>query len=169
VLERPGVMASFRRSRELVRGNEMQVFAVLLVLALVLAVAWFILGSIFGGATRGAILSGLGQLIANTITAPLLALAAPTIYFQLRQLKDGAGAAPAAVGSAPTGAAAPGGAGGGSPLPPEPAAPPQSPPPGPASTTPEAPTRRGPAEPPPPAAGSTESPGPEAPSRPSTG
>jgi hypothetical protein len=85
----------------------------------------------------------LAQLISNVLIAPLQALAAPTMYFELLQLKGGV-AAPATAGAVPAGGApvaAPGGA---------PAATPPSTPP----ATPAPPSSEPPPPPPPPPAAS---------------
>jgi hypothetical protein len=162
VVERSGVIPSLGRSRELVRGNGWQVLAVIVVLYLILFIGVWLLVLIAGGISRSIVGVTIGAVIAFILAAPVLALGAATIYFQLLQLKEGAGVAPAAVGPAP------GGVGTGEGVPAEPAAPPQAPPPGTADTTPE-----GPPPPPPPAAGqsaagSTEPAGPEIRPRPPT-
>jgi hypothetical protein len=59
VLERPGVFAALARSRELVRGNGWQVFGVILVLDILV-------------------------VIVGVLSAPLSALAAAVLYFELR-------------------------------------------------------------------------------------
>lgn len=83
VVERSGVIAAFGRSRELVRGNGWQVFGVIFIIFVITAVVGAIIG-IVGAAISG----GLGMrivtsLISETITAPIGALAAATIYFGL--------------------------------------------------------------------------------------
>ena len=82
VLERPGVFAALRRSRELVRGNGWQVFGVILVLYIVVGVVSFIIESIADSAS-----SGVGivvRVVVGVLTAPLSALAASVLYFELR-------------------------------------------------------------------------------------
>src|SRR5580692_541400 len=77
VLEQPGVLAALRRSRELVRGNGWQVFGVIVV-----AVISFIIEGIAESAG-----SGVGivvRVIVGVLTAPLAALAASVLYFELR-------------------------------------------------------------------------------------
>jgi NADH:ubiquinone oxidoreductase subunit 6 (subunit J) len=93
VLERPGVMPGLRRSRELTSGKELQILAVIVVVALIVAVAGAIIGAIVGAIATGAIANGVAQLISNTLFAPLWALAGPVLYFALRVIKEGAGAA----------------------------------------------------------------------------
>jgi hypothetical protein len=93
VVERSGVMASFGRSRELVRGNGWQVFGVIFVVFLISAVVGAILGAIGAGISDSVGMRILFNLIASTITAPIAALAAATIYFRLLAIKGEAGAA----------------------------------------------------------------------------
>jgi hypothetical protein len=102
VVERPGVIAAFGRSREMTRGTEVQVFAVLAVMFVVFFVVSLIFGAIGGAFGGSQIARQLVSVIGNTLTAPLLALAAATMYFELRRLKEGAAAA------APAGAPAAG-------------------------------------------------------------
>jgi hypothetical protein len=82
VLERPGVFAALGRSRELVRGNGWQVFGVILVVYVLFGVVSFIIEGIADSAG-----SGIGivvRVIVGVLTAPLLALAASVLYFELR-------------------------------------------------------------------------------------
>ena len=143
VVERPGVIPAFGRSRELARGTGVQVFGVLVIVALI----YFVVSAIFaaiGAALGGGIASQIVAGIGNALTAPIWALAAATMYFQLRQLKEGAGTAPGAAG-----APAPGALGTAPGAPAQPAAPSQAPPPGVAGTTPEGPAAPRPQSPPP--------------------
>ncbi len=94
VLENPGVFAALRRSRELVRGNGWQVFGVILVLyILVGAVSVLIEGAAESAGSGAGIVV---RVVVGVLTAPLSALAASVLYFELR-------GAPAAGGSAGTG------------------------------------------------------------------
>jgi len=108
VLERPPGLGSLGRSRELVRGNGWQVFAVLFVL--------FVLVGLVSGVIDGAAANagtGVGivvRVIVGVLTAPLTALAAAVLYFQLLAV--------AAGGAPPPGA--------GEPVPPAPPAPPSA-------------------------------------------
>lgn len=110
VVEHSGVMDSFGRSRELVRGNGWQVFGVILVVFLIFAVVSAILGAIGAGISDSVGMRILFNLIASTLTAPIAALAAATIYFRLLAIKGEAG-----VGTPEA------------PLPPTPPAPPTAP------------------------------------------
>jgi Uncharacterised protein family (UPF0259) len=82
VLERPPGLRALRRSRELVSGNGWQVFGVILVLDLLIAV--------FAGALEVAADSagtGIGivvTVVLGVLTAPFAALAAAVMYFELR-------------------------------------------------------------------------------------
>jgi hypothetical protein len=87
VVERSGVMNSFGRSRELVRGNGWQVFGVIFVVFLISAVVGGILGAIGAGISDSVAMRIVFNLIASTITAPIAALAAATIYFRLLAIK----------------------------------------------------------------------------------
>lgn len=91
VVERSGVMDSFGRSRELVRGNGWQVFGVIFVVFLISAVVGAILGAIGTGISDSIGIRILFNLIASTLTAPIAALAAATIYFRLLTIKGEAG------------------------------------------------------------------------------
>ena len=82
VVERPGVFASFGRSRALVKGHGWQVFGVivlvfglLLVVAVLTAILIAAVGDV-GGAVIGWAL--------NVVTAPISALVAAVLYFALR-------------------------------------------------------------------------------------
>jgi hypothetical protein len=82
VVERPGIIASFGRSRELVRGHGWQVFGVIvLVFVLVLAV----------GIVTGVLVSSLGDAggavvgwALSVVVAPVSALVGAVLYFALR-------------------------------------------------------------------------------------
>jgi hypothetical protein len=86
VLEHPGVFAALRRSRELVRGNGWQVFGVILVLYILIA----LVALIIEGAAESAG-SGVGivvRVVIGVLTAPVSALAAAVLYFELRGAAD---------------------------------------------------------------------------------
>jgi ABC-type multidrug transport system fused ATPase/permease subunit len=110
VVERSGVMDSFGRSRELVRNNGWQVFGVIFVVFLITGIASAILGAIGAGISDSVGMRILFSLIASTLTAPITALAAATIYFRLLAIKDGVASAatppaPPAPPAPPSGAA----------------------------------------------------------------
>jgi hypothetical protein len=81
VLERPGPFAAFGRSRELVRGNGWQVFGVIVLVFLAVAVVSLGVGvvtSSFGSLGRA-----LVQWAINAALAPVTALSASVLYFEL--------------------------------------------------------------------------------------
>jgi len=89
VLEHPGAVAALGRSRELVRGNGWQVFGVIFLLYIVVGVFAFIIDAIAESAG-----SGVGivvRVIVGVLTAPLTALAASVLYFDLRGVTASAG------------------------------------------------------------------------------
>jgi hypothetical protein len=98
VVERSGVIDAFGRSRGLVKGNGWQVFGVILVVFLITAFASGILGAIGMGISDSFGMRVLVNVIASTLTAPIAALAASTIYFNL--LEPGSGPASGAPSSA---------------------------------------------------------------------
>lgn len=100
VVERPGVIDAFRRSRELVRGNEAQVLLIFAIIFVGLFIVAAILGAIVRAIVPVAGASAVLQLIVNTLLAPLFALVVSTIYFQLQPAASSGG--PGAVGAAPT-------------------------------------------------------------------
>jgi hypothetical protein len=93
VLERPGVFAALARSHELVRGNGWQVFGVIFVLYFLVGVFSLIVEGAAEAAGSGAGI--VVRVIVGVLTAPLSALAASVLYFELR--------GPRAAGSAPGG------------------------------------------------------------------
>jgi hypothetical protein len=93
VVERSGVIDAFGRSRALVKGNGWQVFGVIFLVFLITFIVSIVLGLIGAGISDTFAMRALFSLIASTLTAPIAALAASTIYFNLIALK---GAAPAA-------------------------------------------------------------------------
>lgn len=125
VVEHSGVIDAFGRSRELVRGNGWQVFGVIISVFLIAFVASFVLGVIGAGISDTVVMRALFSLIASTLTAPLTALAAATIYFNLLAIKGPGAPVAAGYGDVPP---PPPGA---TPPPPPPAAPGPPPPPAP--------------------------------------
>jgi hypothetical protein len=83
VVERSGVIDAFGRSRALVKGNGWQVFGVIFVVFLITAIASGVLGAIGAGISDSFGMRVLVNVIASTLTAPIAALAASTIYFTL--------------------------------------------------------------------------------------
>ncbi len=137
VLERPGVFATFGRSRQLVRGNGWNVFGVIVVLYLAVVVVSVAAGLISNG--LGAFGRSLIQWAANAAIAPVAALTASVLYFALRG-QQAEPVVPGTPGTAPPAPAA------------EPSPSSSTPPPAPPPATEPPPPAPPPAtEPPPPA------------------
>jgi hypothetical protein len=101
VVEHSGVIDAFGRSRELVRDQGWQVFGVIVSVFLIAIVAGFVFSMI--GASIADSVAGriIFNLIASTLTAPLTALAAATLYFNLLAIKGEGAPAAAGYGEVP--------------------------------------------------------------------
>lgn len=95
VVEKPGAVAALGRSRELVRRNGWQVFGAIVVFFVMFIAASFVFGAI--GAALGDIGRIVLQVIASVLTAPLLALVASVLYFELKAIKGEAASGDAGV------------------------------------------------------------------------
>lgn len=82
VLEHPGVFEAFGRSRELVRGNGWEVFGVIVLVFLAVAVVSIVVGLVASG--LGSVGRALVQWAVNAAIAPVTALSASVLYFALR-------------------------------------------------------------------------------------
>ena len=82
VLEQSGVMASFGRSHQLVKGRGWHVFWTLVLTWLILLAVNLVLGLIFA-ALPHALGRGLSSVISGTIVAPFIALVVTLIYYRL--------------------------------------------------------------------------------------
>jgi hypothetical protein len=82
VLEQSGVMASFGRSHQLVKGRGWHVFGTLVLTWLILLAVNLILGLIFT-ALPDWLGRGLSSVISGTIVAPFIALVVTLIYYRL--------------------------------------------------------------------------------------
>jgi len=149
VIERRGAIDSFGRSRELVRGHGWQVFGVIVVLFIVQFIVSAVLQAIANSVSDSFVSFTIGDLIVRLLVAPLSALAAAVLFFELKALRGEPVLDTSRGGPLPP--AEP--AGGPAPTPAEPAVPAPPPPPG-----PEAPPGAGPQAPPGPTTG-TEGPG----------
>jgi hypothetical protein len=138
VIERRGAIDSFGRSRELVRGHGWQVFGVIVVLFIVQFIVSAVLQAIANSVSDSFVSFTIGDLIVRLLVAPLSALAAAVLFFELKALRGEPVLDTSRGGPLPP--AEP--AGGPAPTPAEPAAP-APPPPG-----PEAPPPAGPQAPP---------------------
>ncbi len=92
VIERSGALASFGRSRQLVRGNGWHVFGTLVLVFVILIVVDFVLGLIFL-ALPLLLRNGLSTVISGTLIAPFIALVVTLIYYRLSGASDGQGPA----------------------------------------------------------------------------
>lgn len=103
VVEHSGVIAAFGRSRELVRDNGWQVFGVIFTVYAITAVAGIVFGVIGAGISDSVGMRIVANLVSSTVTAPIGALAAATIYFGLLSIKGGSEASsPTLPPEAPT-------------------------------------------------------------------
>jgi hypothetical protein len=82
VLERPDGLGALGRSRELVRGNGWQVFGVIVVLVIGVGIVSAIIEAI--GDSGGTAVGIVVRVIVQIFTAPISALAASVLYFELR-------------------------------------------------------------------------------------
>lgn len=96
VIERRGIIESFGRSRELVRGNGWPVFGTVLSAFLITVIASLIFGAIAEGIANGPLVRIVFSALSATLTAPIGALVAAVLYFRLLGLKGDA-SAPAPV------------------------------------------------------------------------
>ena len=92
VLERPGVFAAFGRSRELVQGNGWNVFGVIVLVFVIVFVVSIAAGIAASG--LGSVGRALIQWAVNSAVAPVAALSASVLYFELRGADSGATAPP---------------------------------------------------------------------------
>ncbi len=87
VIENRGVIESFRRSRELVRGFGWPVFGAVLVGYLIVVAGSIFFGGIAAGIADGPLLRIVFGALASTITAPVDALVAAVLYYRLLAIK----------------------------------------------------------------------------------
>jgi len=82
IIERSGALASFRRSRELVRGRGWHVFATLVLVYIIMLAVNIVLGVIFSALPHvwG---DGLSSVISGTLISPFLALVVTLVYYRL--------------------------------------------------------------------------------------
>jgi hypothetical protein len=91
VVERPGVFASLRRSRELTRGNKASIFGILFLLGLMNAGISWLLMKILGGVIEDPTHLILVDSILDAILGGIIAVAAAVGYHDLRADKEGVG------------------------------------------------------------------------------
>ncbi len=93
VIEGSGALASFGRSRELVRGRAWNVFGTLFLLWLILFVVEIVLGIVFAFVPYS-VRTGLASVISGTLIAPFIALVVTLMYYRLSSTMAPAGGAP---------------------------------------------------------------------------
>jgi hypothetical protein len=82
VLEQPGVLRAFGRSRELVRGHGWSVFGVIMLVVVAVLVVSLLVTILSLG--LGSVGSALVQWVVSAAVAPVFALSASVLYFALR-------------------------------------------------------------------------------------
>ena len=82
VIERSGVLASFTRSRELVRGHGWPVFGTLVLVIIIQLVVEILLSLIFS-ALPHVLGDGLSSVISGTLISPFVALVVTLVYYRL--------------------------------------------------------------------------------------
>ena len=96
VLERPGAFHAFGRSRALVRGNGWNVFGVIVLVFLAVVVVSVAVG--IGTESLGSVGRSLVQWAVNAALAPVTALSASVLYFELLRPEGGSlGSSPAST------------------------------------------------------------------------
>ncbi|HUB21863.1 MAG TPA: hypothetical protein VMA97_05590 [Streptosporangiaceae bacterium] len=93
IIERSGAMASFGRSRNLVRGHGWHVFGTLVLVYIIMLVVNIVLGVIFS-ALPHVLGDGLSSVISGTLISPFLALVVTLVYYRLVGVSASAGGAP---------------------------------------------------------------------------
>jgi hypothetical protein len=114
VIERKDAMSSFGRSRELVRGHGWQVFGVIVVLFIVQFVVTAVIQALATSVADSVVGFSVADLIVRLLVAPLSALAAAVLFFELKAMRGepvldtgGEAAAPAGTPAAPPPPSAP--------------------------------------------------------------
>ena len=82
IIERSGALASFGRSRQLVRGHGWHVFGTLVLVYIIMLVVNIVLGLIFS-ALPHTLGDGLSSVISGTLISPFLALVVTLVYYRL--------------------------------------------------------------------------------------
>jgi hypothetical protein len=123
VIERAGVIDALSRSIDLVRGNAWQVFGVIVVLFLLEFVANLVLRAVVNSADSF-VLYAVAALVVSLLVAPLRALAASVMFFELKAMRG-----EPVLATGPGGQLAPSGEPAGGPAPTPSEAAPEAPPP----------------------------------------
>ena len=82
IIERSGALASFGRSRQLVRGHGWHVFGTLVLVYIIMLVVNIVLSLIFS-ALPHVLGSGLSSVISGTLISPFLAIVVTLVYYRL--------------------------------------------------------------------------------------
>jgi hypothetical protein len=93
IIERSGALASFGRSRELVRGHGWHVFGTLVLVYIIMLVVNIVLGLIFS-ALPHVLGDGLSSVISGTLISPFLALVVTLVYYRLVGISTPAASGP---------------------------------------------------------------------------
>jgi hypothetical protein len=93
IIERSGALASFGRSRELVRGHGWHVFGTLVLVYIIMLVVNIVLGVIFS-ALPHVLGDGLSSIISGTLISPFLAIVVTLVYYRLVGAAAPAGGGP---------------------------------------------------------------------------
>ncbi|HJY72569.1 MAG TPA: hypothetical protein VJ347_12375, partial [Streptosporangiaceae bacterium] len=94
IIERSGALASFGRSRDLVRGHGWHVFGTLVLVYIIMLVVNIVLGLIFS-ALPHVLGDGLSSVISGTLISPFLALVVTLVYYRLVGISAPAASGPA--------------------------------------------------------------------------
>jgi hypothetical protein len=94
VIERSGALASFGRSRALVRGHGWHVFGTLVLVYIIQIVVQFVLSLVFS-ALPVVLGDGLSSVISGTLISPFLALVVTLVYYRLVGISAPAAGGPA--------------------------------------------------------------------------
>jgi hypothetical protein len=100
VLERPGGLRALRRSRLLVRGNRLRVFAAIAMVAIPLGLADG--GIELAGHAAGTGPDTIAKFLGATLIAPVPVLLATTLYYELRRISASDLPSPQTRSSSPT-------------------------------------------------------------------
>jgi hypothetical protein len=93
IIERSGALASFGRSRDLVRGHGWHVFGTLVLVYIIMLVVNIVLGLIFS-ALPHVLGDGLSSVISGTLISPFLALVVTLVYYRLVGISTTAASGP---------------------------------------------------------------------------
>jgi hypothetical protein len=89
VVEKPGILASLRRSAELTKGYRLAIFGLLFVLVLLLLVVAIVLGILLGGRLLDGNTAIVFEHALNVVSMVVMAVITAVGYHDLRLAKDG--------------------------------------------------------------------------------